>query len=149
MEAGPPEGYENISSTTSQEMACFNKPLEQVLEDCRPNCLVADETFAWATEVARKLGISSLVFHGTSYFGSCVFDSLLRYEPQKNVTSDYEPFEVVGIPDKIQMTRQQQPDELRERLDDEIKKLMYQGLESEITSYGIIMNGSKSWNLLM
>ncbi|XWS54767.1 hypothetical protein CRYUN_Cryun10bG0117400 [Craigia yunnanensis] len=87
-----------------------------------------------------KLGIPRLVFHGTSYFAICVFYRLLRYEPQKNVTSDYEPFELPGIPDKKQMTRQQQPDELRERLDDEIKKLMYQALESEITSYGVIMN---------
>ena len=101
---------------------------------------MADETFAWATEVARKLGIPRLVFHGTSYFTLSVFDSLLRYEPQKNVTSDYELFEVPGIPDKIKMTRLQQPDELRDRVDDEIKKLMYQALESEITSYGVIMN---------
>ncbi|XVF45093.1 hypothetical protein PTKIN_Ptkin02bG0178200 [Pterospermum kingtungense] len=37
------------------------------------------------------------------------------------------------------MTRMQQPDKLREKLDDEIKKL-YQALEYEITSYGVIMN---------
>ncbi|XP_022762349.1 scopoletin glucosyltransferase-like [Durio zibethinus] len=149
MEAGLPEGCENFSSTTSQEMglkfikavvSLLQQPLEQILEDCRPNCLVADAVFPWATEVARKLGIPRLVFHGTSYFTLSVFDSLLRYEPQKNVTSDYEPFEVPGIPDKIEMTRLQQPDELRERVDDEIKKLMYQALESEITSYGVIMN---------
>ncbi|XWS68061.1 hypothetical protein CRYUN_Cryun04dG0058100 [Craigia yunnanensis] len=148
MEAGLPEGCENFSSTTSQEMglkfikavSLLQQPLEQVLEDCRPNCLVADAVFPWATHVARKLGIPRLVFHGTSYFTLSVFDSLLRYEPQKNVTSDYEPFEVPGIPDKIKMTRLQQPDELRDRVDDEIKKLMYEALESEITSYGVIMN---------
>ncbi|XVF45092.1 hypothetical protein PTKIN_Ptkin02bG0178100 [Pterospermum kingtungense] len=38
------------------------------------------------------------------------------------------------------MTRLQQPDELRDRVDDEIKKLMYQYLESEITSYEVIMD---------
>ncbi|XWS68060.1 hypothetical protein CRYUN_Cryun04dG0058000 [Craigia yunnanensis] len=172
MEAGLPEGYENISSTISQEMglkfikalSLLQQPLEQIVEDCRPDCLVADQTFPWATEVARKLGIPRLVFHGTSYFAVCVFDSLLRYEPQKNVTSDYETFGVPGIPDKIEMTRLQQPDELRERLDDEIKKLMYEALESEITSYGVIVNsfqelepayvehnrkvmGRKTWNI--
>ena len=63
------------------------------------------------------------------------------------------------------MTRQQLPDELREGLDDEIKKLMYQALESETTSYGVIMNsfqelepayvehyrkdmGRKTWNIV-
>ncbi|XVF01298.1 hypothetical protein REPUB_Repub04eG0075900 [Reevesia pubescens] len=173
VEAGLPEGCENFSSTTSQEMglkfikavvSLFQQPLKQILEDCRPDCLVADAVFPWATEVASKLGIPRLVFHGTSYFALSVFDSLLRYEPQKKLTSDYEPFEVPGIPDKIEMTRLQQPDELRERIDDEIKKLMYQALESEITSYGVIMNsfqglepayvehyrkvmGRKTWNI--
>ncbi|XWS68062.1 hypothetical protein CRYUN_Cryun04dG0058200 [Craigia yunnanensis] len=149
MEAGLPEGIENISSITSQEMglkfikavSLLQQPLEQILEDCRPNCLVADAMFPWATEIAMKLGIPRLVFHGTSYFALSVYDSLLRYEPQKNVTSAYEPFEVPGFPDKIKMTRLQQPVELREsRVNDEIKVLMYQALESEITSYGVIMN---------
>ena len=87
MEAGLPEGIENISSITSQEMghkfikavSLLQQPLEQILEDCRPNCLVADVMFPWATEVARKLGIPRLVFHGTSYFAIRVFDSLLRF----------------------------------------------------------------------
>ncbi|XVF45091.1 hypothetical protein PTKIN_Ptkin02bG0178000 [Pterospermum kingtungense] len=149
MEAGLPEGIENISSITSQEMghklfkalSLLRQPLEQILEDCRPNCLVADSLFPWATEAARKLGIPRLVFHGTSYFALSVFDSLLRYEPQKNVTSDYQPFEVPGIPDKIQMTRLQQSVELREsRVNDEIKVLLHQASESAITSYGVIMN---------
>ncbi|EOY32110.1 UDP-glucosyl transferase 73B3, putative [Theobroma cacao] len=149
MDAGLPDGCENISSITSQEMglkfikalSLLQQPLQQMLEDCHPNCLVADAMFPWATEVAGKLKIPRLVFHGTSYFALSVFDSLLRYEPQKNITSDYQPFEVPGIPDKIKMTRLQQPVELRESsVYDEIKKLMNQAFESEITSYGAIMN---------
>ncbi|XVE49234.1 hypothetical protein DITRI_Ditri01bG0066300 [Diplodiscus trichospermus] len=149
MEAGLPNGIENISSITSQEMghkfikavSLLQQPLEQILEDYRPDCLVADAIFPWATEVARKLGIPRLVFHGTSYFALSFYDSLLRHEPQKNVKSDYEPFEVPGIPDKIKMTRLQQPVEFREsRVNDEIKALMDQALESVITSYGVIMN---------
>ncbi|XVF45090.1 hypothetical protein PTKIN_Ptkin02bG0177900 [Pterospermum kingtungense] len=149
VEAGLPEGIENLSSITSQEMghklfkavSLLQQPLEQILEDCHPNCLVADFIFPWATEATRKLGILRLVFHGTGYFAVSVFDSLLRYEPQENVTSDYQPFEVPGIPDKIQMTRQQQLVELREpRVNDEIKVLLYQASESDIKSYGVIMN---------
>ncbi|XP_022762351.1 scopoletin glucosyltransferase-like [Durio zibethinus] len=148
-EAGLPEGIENISSITSREMglkffkavSLLQQPLEQILEECHPNCLVADAMFPWATEVARKLGIPRLVFNGTSYFALSVIDSLLRYEPWKNITSDYQPFEVPGIPGKIKMTKLQQPVELRESIvDDKMKVLMHQVLESEITSYGVLMN---------
>ncbi|WRX32780.1 hypothetical protein QQP08_025267 [Theobroma cacao] len=117
MDAGLPDGCENISSITSQEMglkfikalSLLQQPLQQMLEDCHPNCLVADAMFPWATEVAGKLKIPRLVFHGTSYFAL----------------------------NKIKMTRLQQPVELRESsVYDEIKKLMNQAFESEITRAG-------------
>ncbi|XVF01302.1 hypothetical protein REPUB_Repub04eG0076400 [Reevesia pubescens] len=148
-EAGLPEGIENISSITSQEMgfkffkaiSLLQQPLEQVLEDCHPNCLVADAMFPWATEVARKVGIPRLVFHGTSYFALSIYDSLRRYEPLKNVTSDSQPFEVPGIPDKIKMTRLQQPVELRGSIiNEEMKVLLHQVVESVNTSYGVLVN---------
>ncbi|KAK6282554.1 hypothetical protein POUND7_016379 [Theobroma cacao] len=127
--------------TFIKAVSLLQQPLEQILEDCHPNCLVADVIFPWATEVAGKLRIPRLVFHGTSYFALSVFHSSLHYEPLKNITSDYQPFGVPGLPDKIKMTRLQQPDELGESsVNDEIKKLMYQAAESEITSYGVIMN---------
>ncbi|PPR86241.1 hypothetical protein GOBAR_AA34454 [Gossypium barbadense] len=149
VEAGLPEGIENISSITSQEMgyklfkavSLLQQPLQQVLEDCHPNCLVADGMFPWATEVARKVGIPRLVFYGTSYLACCVLDSILRYEPLKNVTSDDQLFEVPGIPDKIMMTRLQQAAELRDSgTNTETIVVLHKLLEAEITSSGVIMN---------
>ncbi|GMI83677.1 UDP-glucosyl transferase 73B3 [Hibiscus trionum] len=149
VEAGLPEGIEIISSITSQEMgfkffkavSLLQQPLQQVLQDCRPNCLVADGMFPWATEVASKVGIPRLVFHGTSYFASSVFDSFHRYQPLKDVISDDQPFEVPGIPDKIKMTRRQQPVELRDSgANSEITVLLHKLLEAEISSSGVIMN---------
>ncbi|KAB1993655.1 hypothetical protein ES319_D13G046000v1 [Gossypium barbadense] len=149
MEADLPEGIENISSITSQEMGyrlfkvvrLLQQPLQQVLEDCHPNCLVADGMFPWATEVARKVGIPRLVFYGTSYLACCVLDSFLRYEPLKNVTSDDQLFEVPGIPDKIMMTGLQQAAELRDsRSNNETTVVLHKLLEAEITSSGVIMN---------
>ncbi|KAF2321085.1 hypothetical protein GH714_033727 [Hevea brasiliensis] len=80
IEDGLPEGCENLDFITSQNMgwdmltkfftatALFREPLEQLLSDCRPECLVADMFFPWATDAAAKFGIPRLVFHGTSFF---------------------------------------------------------------------------------
>ncbi|KAL5790585.1 hypothetical protein ACOSQ2_005473 [Xanthoceras sorbifolium] len=146
VEAGLPEGCENLGSTTSPEMfnnfykalGLLQQPLEQLLEECRPTCLVADVMFPWATEVASKLGIPRLIFHGISYFAFCVFHSLRCYEPL-NTISDFESFIVPGIPDQIKMTKSQQPNYFR-GVEDEQTKLTNLAVQSEKTSYGVLVN---------
>ncbi|KAJ6965137.1 hypothetical protein NC652_003142 [Populus alba x Populus x berolinensis] len=72
-EAGLPEGCENLSCINSWDMhanflkamSMLQQPIEQILEECHPHCLVADMTFTWATEVADKLRIPRLYFNGT------------------------------------------------------------------------------------
>ncbi|KAJ7013474.1 scopoletin glucosyltransferase-like [Populus alba x Populus x berolinensis] len=72
-EAGLPEGCENLSCINSWDMhanflkamSMLQQPIEQLLEECHPHCLVADMTFTWATEVADKLRIPRLYFNGT------------------------------------------------------------------------------------
>ncbi|KAM3695063.1 hypothetical protein ACJW31_07G102500 [Castanea mollissima] len=64
VEAGLPEGCENIDSVTSLDMShkfikatkMLQQPLEQLLQDYQPSCLVADMFFPWATDVAAKFG---------------------------------------------------------------------------------------------
>ncbi|KAG6761381.1 hypothetical protein POTOM_034596 [Populus tomentosa] len=43
----------------------LQQPLEQLLEECHPSCLVADMVFPWAAEAANKLRIPRLFFNGT------------------------------------------------------------------------------------
>ncbi|XP_058006742.1 scopoletin glucosyltransferase-like [Hevea brasiliensis] len=69
VEAGLPEGCENVDSITSHNGSFelifrFNKattmlqePLEMLLQECQPDCLVADLLFPWATDAAAKFGI--------------------------------------------------------------------------------------------
>ncbi|KAJ6896388.1 scopoletin glucosyltransferase [Populus alba x Populus x berolinensis] len=72
-EAGLPEGCENLSSIPSPDMlpnflkaiGMLQQPLERLLEECHPSCLVADMLFPWATEAANKLRIPRLFFNGT------------------------------------------------------------------------------------
>ncbi|KAK9287564.1 hypothetical protein L1049_015985 [Liquidambar formosana] len=171
-EAGLPEDCENLNSITSHEMSLnfykalslLRQPLEQLLEECRPDCLVADMMFPWATEVAGRFGIPRLVFHGTSFFALCVVDGLMRHQPYKNIASDSEAFVVPGLPDQIKMTMLHLPNYVREGSKNELSNLIDQSLQAELTSYGIIMNsfyelepaysehyrkvmGRKAWNI--
>nr|AFJ52929.1 UDP-glycosyltransferase 1 [Linum usitatissimum] len=121
-EFGLPEGCENAEVITSMNLGweTFSKfflastklqeSLEKLLEEDRPDCLVADMFFPWATDSSEKFGIPRLLFHGTSFFSLTVMDVLSRYEPHKDVSSDTEPFEVPGgLPDKIMLTKRQLP----------------------------------------
>ncbi|CAK7329927.1 unnamed protein product [Dovyalis caffra] len=145
-EAGLPEGCENASSIKTLEMipkffnavSLLQQPLEELLRECRPDCLVADMMFPWATKVSGKLDIPRLVFHGTSSFALCVSDCLKRYEPYKSIQSDLEPFPVPGLPDKIKLTKRQLPSYAKEH--SELSKQMDEILQAELESYGVIMN---------
>jgi hypothetical protein len=147
-EAGLPEGCENLSSIPSPDMlsnflkaiGMLQQPLEQLLEECHPSCLVADMVFPWATEAANKLRIPRLFFSGTGFFPACVFDSLKRYEPHKGVDSDFEPFVVPGLPDQIKLTRLRLPAYIKERTENELTKLMDKISESMVRSYGVLTN---------
>ncbi|WRX14641.1 hypothetical protein QQP08_007128 [Theobroma cacao] len=147
-EVGLPEGCENVSSLTSQEMQnkffkavnLFQQPLEQLLEELRPDCLVAGLMFSWATDVASKFGIPRLVFHGTSCFSISIVDSVIRHAPYKKIATDFEFFDVPGLPDQIKMTKMQLPDFMKEEGGSERRKMMNEALESERISFGVIVN---------
>ncbi|KAF9675880.1 hypothetical protein SADUNF_Sadunf09G0079400 [Salix dunnii] len=129
-EGGLPEGCENLSSLTSPDMfptflkaiGMLQQPLEKLLEECHPSCVVADMMFPWATEAANKLGIPR------------------RYEPHKGVDSDFEPFVVPGLPDQITLTRSQLPTFIREGTENELTKLMDEISQSIVKSYGVFTN---------
>lgn len=145
-EVGLPEGCENASSINTPEMiskfyraiSLLQNPLENVLQDCQPNCLVADMMFPWATEIANKFGIPRLVFHGVSTFSLCVFDSLRRYDIYKSLASDFDPFTVLGLPNQIKLTRLQLPNYIRE--ENELTEALDQIIQSVLKSYGVLIN---------
>ncbi|KAF7811002.1 scopoletin glucosyltransferase-like [Senna tora] len=56
----------------------------------RPDCLIADFSFPWATSSAAQFGIPRIVFHGLGSFGLCamVLVCMRLYKPYKNVSLD-------------------------------------------------------------
>ncbi|PSS02692.1 Scopoletin glucosyltransferase [Actinidia chinensis var. chinensis] len=147
-EVGMPEGCENLSSITSPEMfpkifkatELLQQPLEKLLEEDRPDCLVADMYFPWATEVASKHGIPRLAFHGTGAYALCVHHVISQQEPYKNVESDSEVFTVPDLPDTITMTKRQLPDHIRDGTKNHMEKFIEKVTEAEMKSYGVLVN---------
>ncbi|KAJ8767075.1 hypothetical protein K2173_012633 [Erythroxylum novogranatense] len=156
VEVGLPEGYETadaISSSQAQgiDMAVLIKkffmatallqgPVEKLLQEARPDCLIADMFFPWATDSATKFGIPRLVFHGTGFFALCTAECIRLYEPQKKVSSDSEPFVVPNLPGDITFTRKQMLGHQNGDGNDDMVKLINTVKESELTSYGVIVN---------
>ncbi|KAA8545845.1 hypothetical protein F0562_020704 [Nyssa sinensis] len=132
VEAGLPEGCENADQLHSDELvvkflkatAILQEPLKHVLQQGRPNCLVADMLFPWATDVAAKFGIPRLVFHGTSFFALCAWESMRLYKPHNKVSSDSEPFIVPHLPHEIKLTRMQVTPHEREAYADHYRKVL-------------------------
>ncbi|KAM3220054.1 scopoletin glucosyltransferase [Capsicum annuum] len=146
VEAGLPEGCERMDQLTSDDLVpkfikattMLQEQLELLLRECHPNALVADMFFPWATESAAKFDIPRLVFHGMGFFALCASENLRHYKPQKNVSSDTEPFLVPNLPHKIKLTRMKLAPHDREET--EMTKFMEQVKKSESTSFGVIVN---------
>ncbi|KAK3195839.1 hypothetical protein Dsin_027149 [Dipteronia sinensis] len=152
VEAGLPEGCENIDAVTKsgtgldmfinflKATAMLQEPLEQLLRECKPDCLVADMFFPWATDAAAKFRIPRLVFHGTGFFSLCTTACMTMYEPHKQVSSDSEPFVVPGLPDDIKLTRNQLPDMMTSNDETDFTKMLKASKESELKSFGVVVN---------
>ncbi|KAM7474107.1 hypothetical protein LguiB_021350 [Lonicera macranthoides] len=146
--AGLPEGTENMDQCTSDEMlvtffkatTMLQEPLEKLMGELRPDCLVADMFFPWATQAASRFGIPRLVFHGTSFFALCATAIMKMYKPFKDVESDSEPFILPNFPHEIKLLRTQVSRYEREEIDNDFTKLSNQIKDSDLESYGVIVN---------
>ena len=146
--AGLPEGCENVDQIPSDDMLpnffsalnMLRDPLERLLDELRPNCLVADMFFPWATEAAAKFGIPRLVFHGTSFFALCAMENMRLHKPQRQVSSDDEPFLVPNLPHQIKLTKMQLSYSDRQDVESDFSKMLKRMNETELASYGAIFN---------
>ncbi|KAK2665032.1 hypothetical protein Ddye_003606 [Dipteronia dyeriana] len=153
VEVGLPDGCENVDAIpkgdTNMEMtinflkavSMLQEPVEQLLSECKPNCLVADMFFTWANESASKFGIPRLFFNGSCSFSLCVAAACMIHEPHKLVSPDSEQFVVPGLPGDIKFTRKQFPEFMLSNDDDnEFAKLLKKTNEEDLKSYGVVVN---------
>ncbi|KAL2537489.1 UDP-glycosyltransferase 73B3 [Forsythia ovata] len=143
-----PDGITSLDQITSDDMIpkfmkaleLLQEPVEKLLEEFRPDCLVADMFFPWATDAAAKFDIPRLVFHGTSCFSLCTSEHMRIYKPYKNVSSDTEEFILPNLPHQLKFTRTQVPDFDREEIENDLTKMLIKVKESETRSYGVLVN---------
>ncbi|KAK1355171.1 Glycosyltransferase [Heracleum sosnowskyi] len=146
--SGLPEDCENADQLPSPAMVpnffkatrMLKKQVEQLLEEYRPSCLVADMFFPWATDSAAKFDIPTLVFHGSSFFASCASEQVRLHKPFKNLKNDLDEFFVPNVPHKVKLCLSSIPPYDREETDTEFAKLQTESKESELRSYGVIVN---------
>ncbi|KAM5549766.1 hypothetical protein ABKV19_000931 [Rosa sericea] len=147
-EVGLPEECERADLIATPEMEgkfftatrLLEPQLDQILDQHRPHCLVADFFFPWATDVAAKFGIPRLYFHATGLFPLCATMSVMIHQPHKNLLSETESIVLPGLPDVIKITGNQIADILK--LDDEaeLSRFWKAASECEKRSYGVIIN---------
>ncbi|CAN1854497.1 UDP-glucose flavonoid 3-O-glucosyltransferase 7 [Linum perenne] len=150
--AGLPDGCEDCDFISSRNLGfdvvekffkatfMLQDQFEQLLTKIRPDCVLSDCFFPWTTASAAKFGIPRLVFRGTSFFSSCVSESIRVHRPQDVVSSDSEPFLVPGLPDQVSVTRNQMPAPDKLPRESFIAKVMEQIGGSDKESSGSVHN---------
>lgn len=146
--AGLPDGCESLDLAKSPEMfqrffratTMLEPQIDQILEQRRPHCLVADTFFPWTTDVAAKYGIPRVVFQGTCFFALCAAESMIANRPYKKVSSDLEHFVIPNLPDEIKLTRSQVPGYLKEEIETDFIKIYWASKEVESRCYGFLIN---------
>ncbi|THG21835.1 hypothetical protein TEA_001441 [Camellia sinensis var. sinensis] len=147
-EVGLPTDCKSFDLLTSDDMianffkaiAMFQDQLEQILQECCPDCLVADLFFPWTTESVGKFTIPRIVFHGISFFALCASENMRLYKPQKTVLSDDEPFVIPNLPHQIKLMRMQLPDHDRQEDMTNFSRVVEKLNEAELRSYRVIVN---------
>nr|ADV71361.1 glycosyltransferase GT02J01 [Pueraria montana var. lobata] len=149
-EAGLPEGCENTESIPSPDLILtffkairmLQAPLEELLLQHRPHCLIASALFPWASKL--NINIPRLVFHGTGVFALCASECIRLYQPHKNVSSDTDPFLIPHLPGDVQMTKMLLPDYIKTETDGgtetDFKRALQEIKEAELASYGVVLN---------
>ncbi|KAL2254628.1 scopoletin glucosyltransferase-like [Sesamum indicum] len=118
----------------------LQEPVEELLERLRPDCLVADMFFPWASDAAAKFNIPRLAFHGTSCFAVSVAENMRLYRPFEKVSTDFEPFVVPDLPHQITFYRTQVSANDRGEIKSDFDKVLEEAIESVKRSYGVIFN---------
>ncbi|KAH0645734.1 hypothetical protein KY290_034541 [Solanum tuberosum] len=152
-EVGLPEGIENFSSTSSNEIGgkvfegiyLLQKPMEDKIREIHPDCIFSDMYFPWTVDIALELKIPRLLFNQSSYMYNSILYNLRLYKPHEKLInhqmeSKSSNFSVPDLPDKIEFKLSQLTDDLIRPADERnaFDELLDQTRESEDRSYGIV-----------
>uniref|UniRef100_A0A7N0VJK5 Glycosyltransferase n=1 Tax=Kalanchoe fedtschenkoi TaxID=63787 RepID=A0A7N0VJK5_KALFE len=149
-EAGLPLGCENFDALPSNTMVMnfmvaiglMQPQLETFLMNIhpKPSCLLADMCFTYASEVARKVGIPRILFHGMCCFALLCLHHIKTSQILDTIPSDdEESFEIPGMPDRISLIRAQVKGMVAKKSEEWIE-LRKKFTEDEKGAYGVVLN---------
>lgn len=114
-QVGLPEGCESFDALDSSVSAfklfraieLLEQPAEDLLRELcpPPNCILADFFFPWATNVAQRLNVPRLVFHGPGCFWLVCMQVVYTSKVLETVESDLEPFVLPGLPHRVEVIK--------------------------------------------
>ncbi|TYK06763.1 scopoletin glucosyltransferase-like [Cucumis melo var. makuwa] len=147
-EVGLPDGCENLDFVISPAMIpkfisalnLLQTPFEEAVMEHHPHCIIADMFFPWANDVAAKLGIPRLNFHGSCFFSFCASEFVRIHQPYNHVSSETEPFLIPCLPRDITFTKMKLPEFMRENVKNYLSEFIEKAIESESKCYGVVMN---------
>nr|TKS08108.1 abscisate beta-glucosyltransferase-like [Populus alba] len=99
----------DMSANSYTDTSMLQEPLQNLLLERKPDCIVHDVFHRWSADAIDSAGIPRITFNGNGCFAHCVRENMERYKPHEKVTSDLEPFIVSGLPDGIELTTSQLP----------------------------------------
>lgn len=145
-QVGLPVGVENFIASPSMDIVglvhygfvLLRQPMEQLIRELNPDCIVSDMFFPWTADLAEELKIPRFAFQPATFIHQCAWVLINKYKPYKKVASDFERFLIPGLPIEIKMKSSEIEDFLKE--DTEYKKTVDEVIEGELRSHGIIHN---------
>ncbi|GLT93491.1 hypothetical protein SLE2022_112810 [Rubroshorea leprosula] len=151
LEVGLPIGCENLDTLSSRNLLrrfytaleMLQEPLERLLEQQKPapSCIISDKCLSWTSKTAEKFNVPRIVFHGMGCFSLLCSHNVKLHNTHLTVASDSEPFQVPGIPFKVEFTRAQLPGAFVKLPDlDDVRDKMK---EAEMSSFGVVVNSFK------
>lgn len=119
VEAGLPEGIENVDMLPSRDLAknlldaacLLRDPLVLHLRAGTPppTCIISDNLHYWTSDVAREFGVPRLVFHGYGCFPLLCMHNTRAYKIDEQIHDGNEPFLIPGLPTQVEITRAKMP----------------------------------------
>ncbi|KAK6143554.1 hypothetical protein DH2020_023902 [Rehmannia glutinosa] len=145
-----------------KSLSLLQEPVDKLIQELHPNCLISDMFLPWTVNSAAKFGIPRLVFHGISYLSLCSIEQMRRYKPFNNVSSDSEQFVLPDLPHELKFVRTQVAKYLLE--ENNVTDFMERVRDADLRSYGVVVNsfyemehdyadyyknvlGRKAWNI--
>nr|GEX04157.1 UDP-glycosyltransferase 73C6-like [Tanacetum cinerariifolium] len=145
VENGLPEGCESadclpglhLLPNFSVAVDVLQQRLEERFETLkpRPSCILSDKYMLWTADTADKYKIPRIVFDGMSCFKQLCTHHLYASNVYNEVPQS-QPFVLPGLPDRIEMTKSQLPQEFNHSsiaLSEHLTRVR----ETELKSYGM------------